>query len=159
MYRSPTRMASRSRRLWRSADARRRGPFVAGDPVGRHAAPGSLNRDRQPSWLHRLQQVVDGVDLEGLDCMLIERGDEDDVGTRSAVQHAPRHLEAGQTRHLDVQQHEVGLQAGNHIERFGTVTRLADDVDAPDLAEQIAELVARQLLVVHEYGSEIHLRR
>ncbi len=35
-------------------------------------------------------------------------------------------------------------------QRLDAVARLADDLDAPDLAEQIAQLVARQLLVVDD---------
>ena len=66
------------------------------------------------------------------------------------VEQPPRDLEAGQPRHLDVEEHEVGLQPLDRRQRLDAVARLADHLDAADLAEQVAQLVARQLLVVDE---------
>ena len=72
------------------------------------------------------------------------------------VEQPPRHLEAGQPRHLHVEEHDVGLQPLDRRQRFDAVAGLADDLDAADLAEQVAELVARQLLVVDEDRAQIH---
>ena len=86
--RSPTLIASRSRRLCRSAtswtifsssalaDVRRSRSAGA---IGGDAPPRPLDRDLEARLIDRLQQVVDRVDLERLDRVLIVRGDEDDV--------------------------------------------------------------------------------
>ena len=156
--RSPTLIASRSRRLWRSAtswtifsswsliDA---GPGPPSDPC-RPAAAARSSGDLEPRLVDRLQQVVDRVDLERLDRVLIVGGDEDDVRRRLRVDHAPRHLETGQPRHLDVEEHDVGLQSLDRAQRLDAVAGLPDHLDAADLAEQIAQLVPRELLVVDQ---------
>ena len=74
------------------------------------------------------------------------------MGRGPPVDHPARDLEAGQPGHLDVEEHQVRLQAIDGLERLHAVARLADDFDAPDLAEEIAQLIARQLLVVDEDG-------
>jgi hypothetical protein len=67
----------------------------------------------------------------------------------------PRSRQPG---HLHVEKHDVGLQPVDRFERLDAVASLADDLDAADLAEQIAELVAGQLLIVHENGPKIHVQ-
>ena len=119
-------------------------------PLERDEPPRALDRDLEPRRIHRLQQVVDRVHLERLDGVLIVRRDEDDVRRRVRLEHPPRDLEAGQPRHLDVEEHDVRLQAVDGRQRLDAVAGLADDLDAADLAEQVAQLVARELLVVHE---------
>jgi hypothetical protein len=110
----------------------------------------------EPRLIHRLHQVVDGVDLERLDGVLVEGGHEDDVRRGLVLHHAARHLEAVEPRHLDVEEHDVRLQPFDGRQRFDAVAGLADDFDAADLAEQVAELVARQLFVVDEHGAQVH---
>ena len=112
----------------------------------------------EPRRIDRLQQVVDRVDLERLDGVLIVRGDEDDLRRRVVAEHPPRDLEAGEPRHLDVQEHDVGLQLVDRGQRLDTVAGLADHLDAADLIEQVAQLVAGQLLVVHEHRFQNGLR-
>ena len=69
------------------------------------------------------------------------------------VDHPPGDLEAGQARHLDVEEHDVRPQPIDRRQGLDAVARLADDRHAPDLPEQESQLVARQLLVVHQNGS------
>jgi hypothetical protein len=54
---------------------------------------------------------------------------------------------------LHVEEHEIRLQALNRLEPFDAVARLSDDLDAARLAEQIRQLVSRQLLIVDENGT------
>ena len=109
-----------------------------------------LHGQAEPNRVDRLEQVVDRVDLERLDGMLIIRGDEDDVRRRARVEHPARDLEAGQPRHLHVEEHEVGLQAVDGRQRFHAVARLSDDLDPAQLSEQKSQLIPGQLLVVDE---------
>ena len=73
-----------------------------------------------------------------------------------APNHAARHLEAAEPRHLDVEEDDVRLQPVDGRQRFDAVAGLADDLDAADLSEQVAELVAGQLFVVDEHGAQVH---
>ena len=114
--RSPTLIASRSRRLCRSATSwtifSSWSLFGALPPIERHPPARALQRQLEPRRIDRLQQVVDRVDLERFDRVLIVRGHEDDVRSRgAAVEHPPRDLEARESRHLHVEKHQVGLQA------------------------------------------------
>ncbi len=139
------------------ADARARPRGVtASASIDGNAAPRALQRDLEPRRVDRLQQVVDRVDLERLDRVLIVGRDENDMGRRAGVEHPARHLESGQPGHLDVQKHQIRLQPVDRFQRFDPVARLADDFDAADLAEQIAQLIPRQLLVVDDDRLQIH---
>ncbi len=88
--------------------------------------------------------------------MLIEGGDEDDVRGWGAVEHPASHFEAGQARHLDIEKHEVGLEARDRRQGFHTVARLADHFHAAHVSQEVPQFVARERLVVHQHGPEIH---
>ncbi len=75
---------------------------------------------------------------------------------RLVVDHPTRHLESRQSRHLHVKEYEIGLQTLYRRERLQAVAGLADHLDPVDPAEQIAQLIARELLIVDEYRAEIH---
>ena len=90
--------------------------------------------------------------------MLIVRRHEDNLRSRSVVEHPARHLEAGEPRHLHVEKDEIRVQALDRRERLDAVTRLTNHLDPAHLSEQVPELVARELLVVHEYGPQVHSR-
>ena len=132
--------------------------LVAGSdrPIGGDAAPRPIDGDLEPRLIDRLQQVVDRVDLERLDRVLIVGRDEDDLRTGAAADQPPRDLEAGQPRHLHVEKDDVRLQPLDRRQRLDAVAGLADHLDAADLFEQVAQLVPRQLLVVHEHGFQLH---
>ena len=51
-----------------------------------------------------------------------------------------------------------GRELLDGLERLGPVARLPDDLDAADLVEQIAQLVACELLVVHDERAEVAAR-
>src|SRR5262245_40320344 len=75
---------------------------------------------------HRLQQVVDRVHLEGLERVLVEGGDEDD---RLLPPDQLEHLEPRELRHLDVEEHEVGLQLRDRLHRLEAVAALPHELD------------------------------
>ena len=99
----------------------------------------------QPLGAERLQQVVDGVHLEGAQRVLIVGGDEDH-GDVAADQ--LEHLEAVELRHLHVEQQQIGLQLGHRLDRLEAVGALGDDLDAGIAARYSRSTAARQLFVV-----------
>jgi hypothetical protein len=139
----------------------RTGPNPAGrfavQPNDLEAPAGALHRQLEPRLLDRLEQVIDGVHLERLDSVLIVRRHENDVRPVLRVEHPPRHFESGQAGHLHVQKDDVGLQPVDRRKRFDAVAGLADYLDAPELLEQVPELVPRQLFVVDHDRAQIHL--
>ena len=68
---------------------------------------------------------------------------------------AARDLEAGEAGHLDVEHHEVRAVLLDDSQRLDAVGRLAHDLDTAELPEQEAQLLARQLLVVHDNGRSV----
>ena len=100
-YRSPTLTATWSRRFCRPATITIRTSWSscrpAAGPRARRPRAARLHRPGpvEPGGIHRLQQVVDGVDLERLDRVLVEGRDEHDR-RRSCPAPASRrgHLEA-----------------------------------------------------------------
>ena len=76
--------------------------------------------------------------------------DEDDSGPLAAVEHEPRHLEAGHPRQLDVEKDDVVADAPGKPERLSSGRGLADHLDLGMGRQQVAQLAARRLLVVHD---------
>ena len=120
----------------------RRQPVASPDPLA-HA----IDRGGEAVGAERLQQVVDGVHVEGADGVLIERGHEHD-GHVAADQ--LQHLEAVELRHLHVEDQQVRPQVRHGLHRFESVRALGDDVDAGHARQVLADHGARQLLVVHD---------
>ena len=77
----------------------------------------------------------------------------------SRCEQPPGHLEPGQPRHLDVEEHEVGLVALDGGQRLDAVAGLRDDLDIAELLELVAQLLARQLLVVDDHDSQLRSSR
>jgi hypothetical protein len=125
-------------------------------PIDLNSAASALDRHLQPRLIHRFQQIVDRVDLERFDGVLVVGGDEDDLRRGVPVEQAARDLEAGQARHLHVEEHHVGLQPLNRRQRFDAVPGVADDLDTTHLSQQVAELVPGELLVVHHDGPQVY---
>ena len=153
--RSPTLTAICSRWSWRSPTSLTIFSSCSfNGAVGSNPPARALDRLLQALRLDRLQQVVDRVHLERLDRVLVERGHEDDVACQLPLDQPARHLEARQPGHLHVQEHHVGLQALDGSQRLEAVGRLPHHLDVAELAEQEAQLVARQLFVVDDDRSQ-----
>ena len=63
----------------------------------------------QPLVAHRLEHVVDDVELEGVDGVPLVRGDEDDRRLRREAGEHPGEVEAAEARHLHVHEDRVEL--------------------------------------------------
>ena len=131
------------RSIWPSGRLERRGA---------HPPAGAFDGLFEPGRLHRLQQVVHRVHLERLDGVAVERGDEHDVRRAAVLDQPVRHFEAVEPGHLDVEKHHFGREALDDADRFQAVARLRDHLHAAHLLEHVAQLFARQLLVVHDDG-------
>jgi hypothetical protein len=104
-------------------------------------------RRLQSRPIHRLEQVVHRLQLEGIHRILIERGAEDDRGSRPAERRG--HFETAAAGHLNVQQHQIGHELGDSFDRLHTIFGFANDLDIVDAGQQLAEPIARRLLVVN----------
>src|SRR5205823_13615308 len=78
------------------------------------------------------------------------------VRGRARLEQPPRDFESGEARHLDIEEDDIGAEPIDRRDRFESVARLPDDFHAAELTEQKAELVARQLLVVHQHCPQVH---
>ena len=96
---------------------------------------------------HRFGQVVDGIHLECLDGVLVERRDEDHEWQKPAPQQ-PDDAEPVDFRHLDVEERDVGVVPLDELDRFGAVRRLADDGDVGHGPEGGGQKRPRWALVV-----------
>ncbi len=85
--------------------------------------------------------------LEGGEGVLVVRRDEDD-GRHPRRPDLPHHFEPVELGHLNVEQHDVGLELANHAHGRAAIAALPDDDDLRMLAEQRAHARARMRLVV-----------
>ncbi len=121
--------------------------------LGGQAPAHTLHGGVQSPGFDRLEQVVNGVDFECLDRVLVECGDEHELGAGACIDKPPRDLEAGDPRHLNVEHHQVRVLSLDGLQCFQPVSGLPDDLHTC-LAKQEADFFPRQLLVVHHNGAE-----
>lgn len=103
----------------------------------------------QPLRGHRLEQVVQGPLLEGLEGVFVVGRDEDHVGHDGLVDHVQQ-LEAVDHRHLDVQEDHVGAFAVDCLEGVDGVGAGGGHVDLAGLPQQGLHLLSRVRLVVDD---------
>jgi hypothetical protein len=120
-------------------------------PLGSDA----IERAREALLVHRLQQVVEGVRLEGVDRESVERRHEHDH-RHALLRHLLDDLDAGEARHLDVEEHQVGSESGDGRQRLAAVGALPDDLDVVRVLEAQFEAAPRQRLVVDDEGAYGH---
>jgi hypothetical protein len=101
--------------------------------------------------VERLEKVVDRGDFERADGVLVVRGDEDD---RLPPVQRVHDVEAVAAGHLDVEQHEIRLFALDRRDRLADIRGFGDHGDVAPRAEERADLVAREALVVDDQGAE-----
>src|SRR5712671_1215782 len=105
----------------------------------------------EPGRIGGLEHVVRGSLLERGEGVLVVGRHEHDM---AAAAHLARHLEAGEPRHLDVEEQHVGRMRFDLPQGRDAVARLRDDVKIrPERAEQLRELLAQQRLVLGNDGA------
>ena len=110
----------------------------------RHAGDG-LGEPRRP---HRLEQVVDGPQREGLHGGVVVRRHEDDRRRDGETAQDAGELEPGQPGHADVEEHAVDRCVLERLERRDGVAGRAHLLHPRVGAQQVGELVERGRLVV-----------
>ena len=109
-------------------------------------------RGGEPRIVDGLEHIVDGARLEGLHRETIVGGDEHDHRQLVRLQ-LGQHVEARQPRHLDVEEHEVGLLFADRVERLAAVAALPDDLDVVGHAQAQLQTAPRQRLIVDQQGA------
>ena len=96
-----------------------------------------------------LHEVIDCRHIEGIERVAVVRGHEDRRRhvLRADVAHD---FETGATRHLHVQEHQVGLQGADGLDRRIAVVGEAGDFDAFLVTQQILEALASEGLVIDD---------
>lgn len=85
--------------------------------------------------------------------MLGVGGREDDRRRRIVFGELARDLQAVDTAHADVEQHEVGLFVVDDFECGFAVAGFTDDLVTREFGQQSAQALARQRFVVHDHHS------
>jgi len=98
----------------------------------------------------RFQYIADGPCIEGVDRVFIVCGSEHHGGRLLHGIEMMRGFDALHARHADVEQHDVGPQAGGEVQRFVTVGRFADDRVAVFVGQNLAETIAGGFFVVDD---------
>ena len=115
------------------------------------AEAGALDRLQHAGFVEGLEQVVDGVDVEGAHRVLVEGGGEDDLRQPVLVlDELLEHGESVEAGHLHIEKDEVGLVLADELDGLDAVCALGHDFDAAGGVEQILQLFARELLIVDD---------
>ena len=107
----------------------------------------AIDRRLEPFLLHRLEEIVDGVQLERFDRVVVERGDERDERQR-VRRNPPDHLEAADLGHLQIQEREMGSMRGDELHRFLAGGSLGDELRALARLDETGQEPAGRPLVV-----------
>ena len=125
------------------------------DPALLEQGAGAGQGGAQAPPVDGLEQVVDGVHLEGADGVGVVGGDEDNG----------RHLlrpdllddgEAVALWHVDIQDDEVGGQPPDGGDRLGDVAAVGHHPHLGLAAQQVAQALPRERLVVDDDRAELH---
>jgi hypothetical protein len=120
---------------------------------------GALDGFGDASFVERLEDVVDGVDVEGLDGVLVEGGGKDDVGNfEFAFDELFQDTETVKAGHLDIEENEVGGMFFDKVDGFKAVLALAKEIDFGKGFEEEGEFVASRFFVVDDDGVDRHGR-
>ncbi len=117
--------------------------------------PHAVESARKPLLVDRLQKVVERACFEGVDGEAIEGGHEHDH-RHAFLRHACQHVESRQSRHLDVEEHQIGRMLGYRGERLPAVRALRDDLDVLCVLQPDLEAPACELLIVHDDRANTH---
>ena len=116
----------------------------------------TLDDTGQPLGLDGLDEVVEGLDGEGVDRVALVRRDEDDSWALATVEHEPRHFDSRHPRQFDVEEDDVVAHTLRERECLTRGSGLADDLDLGMRGEQVAQLASRRRLVVHDQRADAH---
>ncbi len=106
----------------------------------------------QAVGFHRLQQIIHGAHLEGVQRMLAVRGHEHHSGRELQVAHRIGQLQAGGLGHVHVQEHDI---AGIFLQLLDGLTdtgRLGNHFDSANLVKQEPQFRPSRRFIVNDDG-------
>ena len=118
-----------------------------------HSFVRPVQRVAQPRLVDGLQQVVDGVQLEGPHRVFLVSRDERDQRHFVLLEGAD-HAEPVELGHVQVEQRQVRLLLHDQRHRLPARIRFADDADVVEAAEERGEERSRRPLVVGDHDAE-----
>ncbi len=126
------------------------------------ARPGQLVQGgEQALGTHRLEQVIDGVEVEGLHGIVVVGRAEDHRRRLFQPTEVGGQLDTVHARHADIGQHHIDRVVAQEVERLEAVGRLADHHARQlhgQIGEQRAQAVASQRLVIDDEDIQWVLR-
>ena len=117
----------------------------------------SSERGREAHGIHRLQQVVERMDLERPERVLVEGGHEDHF-RQARHAHSGQHPKAIHFRHLNVEKDEVGLVLFNRFDCRAPIAAFANDLEVGFRFEKRAQPLAGQRFVINDQRADLHGR-
>ncbi len=112
---------------------------------------------REAVGRHRLEQIVQRAHLEGPQGMLVVSGHEDHLGHRVGP-HGFDDIESGTVRHLDIMQHEIGVERTNGRDRSRAIVGLAGHGDPGFGLQHAAQPRPGWRFIVHQQHAELSHR-
>ena len=132
-------------------------PVSATRRLGRSSQPRLrlLDRLHHPLSIERLQQIIDRIHLERAHSILVERRRKHHLGNRHlAVQQLLQHAKSVQTRHLNIQKHQVRLMRPDQFNRLDSIGSLRENFDSTSSLQQILQLLPGQRFVIDDECSQ-----
>jgi hypothetical protein len=128
--------------------------------VGVDFLAGALDGLCDAGLVEGFQYVVDGIDVEGLNGVVVEGGGEDDVRyLELAFDELFEDAEAIEAGHLNVEEDEVRTVFLDEIDGFDAVFALGQEIDFGEGFEEEGEFLASRFFVVDDDGGDGHGRR
>src|SRR5262249_37165098 len=107
--------------------------------------------------IKRLKQIINCIDLEGLYCILIKGGGEDDLRYwLLLVDQLLDYPKAVEARHLHVEKDQIWIVFLDQADCLHAVAAFGQDLDIANLFEQVVQLFTSQLFVIDDYGGNGH---
>ena len=120
-------------------------------------AAGALDGFGDACFVEGLEDVVDGIYVEGLDGVVIECSGENDVRhAHFLFDKALEDTETVEAGHVDVEKNEVGRMFFDEINGFDAVFTLCDQIDFGEAFEKVREFFARGTFVVNDERVDGH---
>ena len=118
----------------------------------------------EPGVLERLQYVVDRMDLKCIDGVAIERRHEYHGGHLVGAD-LPHHAETIESRHLDIEEHQVGVEAFDQRHGIEPIGALSDQLEFRVGGQELLSFLALRAVELavgvghqlhHVFGGETH---
>jgi len=130
---------------------------LGGAGVGFDFLFGFLDGFGDAGFVEGLEDVIDGVDVEGLHGVLVEGGGENDVGDfELAFDQLFEDAEAVEAGHLDVEEEKVRGMLFDEIDGFEAVLALGQEINFGEGFQEEGQLFASGLFVVDNDGVDGH---